>query len=46
VGGFVFRRCLRGDAGAVDMLETPAVSVEEMHNVEDGPHHEDHKQEI
>jgi hypothetical protein len=34
------------EAGAVDMLGSPLVSVEEMHHVEAGPHHEDHKQEI
>lgn len=46
VGGFDFRRWLGREAGAVNVLGPLAVFVEEIHGVETGPQHEDHKEEI
>lgn len=46
VSGFAFRRWLAGEAGAVEMLGSLAVSVKESHHVEAGPHHEGQKDDV
>jgi hypothetical protein len=46
VGSFVFRRWLEGETGAVDMQGSSVLLVEEMHHVEAGPDHDDHKEHI
>ncbi|MGE9502499.1 hypothetical protein ACQP3D_29405, partial [Escherichia coli] len=46
LSGFVFRRRLVGEACAVEMLDSLAVSVEDNYHVQAGPHHEGHIEEI
>jgi hypothetical protein len=46
VGGSIFRRWMVREAGVMDMLGSPVVSVEETHHVEAGPNHEGHKHKI
>jgi hypothetical protein len=41
-----FQRKLGGKPGAVDMLGSRVVSVEELNHVEAGEHHEGHKKRI